>query len=101
MTDQDGPLTTPAMWRAIAAVVAERARQDAKWGTQNHDPFLYLNILMEEVGETSQAALDLRFGKGTLQHLRDEAVQAAAVALAIVECLDRGKWEWGNHAVKD
>lgn len=30
--------------------------------------------------------------------MREEAVQVAAVAVAIVECLDRGKWRWGGHA---
>lgn len=81
---------------ALAYVLTERDRQDAKWGEQNHDPFTYLTILTEEVGEFAQAALQTRFGgdKGGLVRMREEAVQAAAVALAIVECLDRGKWKW-------
>lgn len=86
---------------ALSDVLAERARQDEKWGEQNHDPFTYLAILSEEVGEMAQAALDARFG-GPLDarfdrpaaNLRTEAVQTAAVALALVECLDRGKWQW-------
>jgi len=67
-----------------------------KWGEQNHDPFLYLNVLMEEVGECSQAALQARFEGGDESRIREEAVQVAAVALAIVECLDRKKWRWAN-----
>jgi hypothetical protein len=45
-----------------------------------------------------QAALQTRFGgkHGGLDHMRGEAVQVAAVALAIVECLDRAKWSWGS-----
>jgi NTP pyrophosphatase (non-canonical NTP hydrolase) len=71
-------------------MLAERKRQDAKWGEQNHELPLYLTILMEEVGEMSQAYLDATFGaKDTAEHVREEAVQVAAVALAIVECLDR------------
>lgn len=83
---------------ALSDVLAERQRQDAKWGEQNHDPFVYGAILTEEVGEFFQAALDTRFGgkDGGLDKVRNEAVQVAAVALAIVECLDRGKWNWGN-----
>lgn len=54
---------------------------------------LYLTVLTEEVGEIAKAILDIRFGKDTLAHLREEAVQTAAVALAFVECLDRGKWK--------
>ncbi|MBI9042899.1 MAG: MazG-like family protein [Anaerolineaceae bacterium] len=81
---------------SLESVLKERTQQDKKWGKQNHDPFTYLTILMEEVGELSQAALHNKFGgpNGSLDHLRVEAVQTAAVALAIVECLDRGKWTW-------
>jgi NTP pyrophosphatase (non-canonical NTP hydrolase) len=88
----------------MAEVLAERARQDAKWGEQNHDPFVYGAILGEELGEFMQAALKCRFEAGAdwprfAKAMREEAVQCAAVALAIVECLDRGKWTWGGHAL--
>jgi NTP pyrophosphatase (non-canonical NTP hydrolase) len=81
---------------AARSVMDERLRQDAKWGEQNHDPSTYLTILMEEVGEYAQAVLETRFGgpHGGEDKMRAEAVQVAAVALAIVECLDRGTWLW-------
>lgn len=84
------------MTDALLSVMAERIRQDELWGEQNHDPFEYLTILGEEFGETCQAALETKYGgdHGGLAKLRNEAVQTAAVALAIVECLDRHKWEW-------
>lgn len=75
-------------------VVQERLRQDAKWGEQNHDPFTWLTILVEEVGEVAQCALHSRFGGPEAANMRTEAVQVAAVALAIIQCLDRGKWSW-------
>jgi NTP pyrophosphatase (non-canonical NTP hydrolase) len=78
--------------QALTDVLQERERQEKKWGEQNHDPFAYLAILMEEVGEFSEAALHLRFGGPEAFGMRTEAVQVAAVALAIVECLDRNKW---------
>ena len=90
---------------ALGSVLAERERQDTKWGEQNHDPFTYLAVLTEEVGEFAQAALRFRFrdprevtagGAGLSDQLRTEAVHTAAVALAIVECLDRGKWTWAG-----
>jgi len=84
---------TPAE-TALADVLAERDRQDAKWGEQNHDPFTYLAILSEEVGEFAQAALHLRFGGEAQNKFRHEAVHMAAVALAMVECIDRKKWAW-------
>lgn len=82
------------MSKALDDILAERARQDAKWGEQNHDPFTYLAILTEEVGELAQAALHANFGGPAAYGLRTEAVHVAAVALAIVECLDRGLWTW-------
>lgn len=85
---------------ALQDVLEERVRQEQKWGQQDHDPFLYLTILGEEYGEMCKAALEARFHKPDknkdmlLAHLREEAVQTAAVALAIVECLDRDEWGW-------
>jgi NTP pyrophosphatase (non-canonical NTP hydrolase) len=79
---------------ALASILCERERQDMKWGEQNHDPFTYLTVLSEEVGELAQAALHARFGGEKAWCVRNEAVHVAAVALAIVECLDRGKWTW-------
>lgn len=79
---------------AIMAVIAERKRQDEKWGTQNHLPMVWSVILTEECGEFAQQCLNFRFGglKGhqkVMTNLRKEAIQCAAVALAIIECLDR------------
>jgi len=80
--------------KALGDVLLERERQEQLWGVQNHDPFTYLTILMEEVGELSQAALHTRYGGLECGRMREEAIQVAAVALAIVECLGRDEWEW-------
>jgi NTP pyrophosphatase (non-canonical NTP hydrolase) len=79
---------------AKTMIAMERNRQEVKWGEQNHDPFTYLTILMEEVGELSQAALHSKFGGEAAGGLLNEAVQTAAVAQAIVECLLRDTWIW-------
>lgn len=71
----------------LAQVEFERSRQNTKWGEQNHIPYKWLAILSEEVGEASKAALD-----GSLSHYRKEMIQVAAVAVAAIESLDRGKW---------
>lgn len=73
----------------LADVSAERARQDAKWGEQNHDPYIWLAVLGEEVGEANQAALQATFGGKTWADYRAELVHVAAVAVAALECLDR------------
>lgn len=101
---------TPHTLANLELVAEERRRQEKKWGEQNHDPFLYLTILGEEYGEACEAALRSRFpGKvdeadrelvmATIRNdLRMELVQVAAVAVAMLECLDRGTWNWGGHA---
>jgi hypothetical protein len=85
----------------FALVEDERIRQDDKWGEQNHDPFTWLAILGEEVGEANKAALEARFGdEAWLEDYAQELIQVAAVAFAMIECLERRKWCWPplNHA---
>lgn len=90
----------PHAEQARELIEAERERQDAKWGEQNHDPQVWMAILGEEFGELCQAANDLRWPKGGVpqadpfRHALVEAVQTAAVAQAIVECLLRADWRW-------
>lgn len=82
------PINLP-MRRVMNEVVCERWRQDEKWGEQNHEPFTYLAILGEEYGEACQAALHARFGGPEADGLRGELIQVAAVAMAMIECIDR------------
>ena len=69
---------------AVADVLAERERQDQKWVAQNHLPIVWSAILTEECGEFAECALHYRFGGHKAGSLRKEAVQCAAVALAII-----------------
>ncbi len=80
----------------LAQVAEERESQDAKWGQQDHDPFGWIAILGEEYGEVCKDALGLYFGKQTglnkerqIRNYRAELRQEAAVAVSMVECLDR------------
>lgn len=77
------------MNNAIESVINERERQNAKWGEQNHDPITWAAILSEECGEYAEAALHDKFGGHAAANLREEAVHCAAVALQIVEWIDR------------
>lgn len=72
--------------QVLHEVKEERYRQDLRHGDQNHDVNKWLVILMEEVGEAAKDAYD-----GRLKHMRTELVQIAAVAVAIVESLDRNE----------
>lgn len=73
--------------RRAEPIIAERDRQDAKWGPQNHSLPVWVTILMEEVGELAAAVLCHRFGNDKHPELdwRKEAIQVAAVALAMIE----------------
>ena len=75
------------------AIDKEMERQIEKWGEQNHHPLVYMNILMEEVGEVSQAILQTEFeeGKKNWHDVREELVQVAAVAMSMIDSLDRNE----------
>jgi len=75
-----------ANYNALSLVKAERARQDAKWGEQNHGPDTWIRILGEEYGEVCKAV-----NESDLREYRNELIQVAAVAVAAVECLDRAR----------
>lgn len=86
-------------------VLAERVKQDAKWGQQDHLPIEYCAILGEEVGEVNKAALEAHFGypygeekagstAAKMLHFMDyrmELIQVAAVAISMVESYDRNE----------
>jgi hypothetical protein len=77
---------------ALNAVVEERKKQDIKWGIQDHDAGKWILILQEEIGEFSQRTLDNQFSNNDIgcPFTRDELVQVASVALAMLESYDRG-----------
>lgn len=83
------------MEHILKEIQAERQRQDDKWGVQNHDPITWCAILGEEVGEVNKAALEAYFkkessrGTKSLKDYREELIQVAAVAVAMIESLER------------
>lgn len=104
---------TVATDRVLAEVLAERVRQDARWGQQDHPlgtgqgaallgrPFAALAQMMKhhcdkavERGESTMAAILLEEVLEALAEtdpvkVREELVQTAAVAVMIVESIDR------------
>ncbi len=85
----------------LQEISLERDRQDSLHGKdRDQQPYEWLMILGEEVGEANKGALDVYFmnlaGKienkvvpFALQNYREELIQVAAVAVAAIECLDR------------
>lgn len=88
---------TREMRHVMDEVLLERFRQDVRWGEQNHGPFTWLAILGEEVGEVNRAVLEANKGGDfddlALADYRRELIQVAAVAMAMIECLDRNEWK--------
>jgi NTP pyrophosphatase (non-canonical NTP hydrolase) len=71
----------------LAAVKAERERQNAKWGLRRYDNGTWLAILTEEVGEVAQA-MQKEWGWGKpsdAQDLYKELIHASAVSAAWAE----------------
>ena len=87
-------------------IAEERRSQNRKWGKQRHGFAVWLTILAEEVGELSKEILNHRWWKreameeyaqcragreveaSHLKLMRLEAVQVAAVAVAMIEHID-------------
>ena len=69
----------------------ERQKQDIKWGEQNHSDEWWMLILVEEIGELAEAMLDAQFGMSPdkTTDVRKELVDAVAVGIAWLECMDR------------
>jgi hypothetical protein len=100
------------MNNVLNEVVAERQRQEQKWGEQNHEPFKWLAILGEEVGEANQAVVEAHFQNNNtanpkdfcpekLKEYRTELVQVAAVAVSMIESLDRNELKNEQVDIKD
>ena len=82
--------------RAVESVLAERSMQDKVFGKQNHHPAYWLAILGKQVGQLGSAVVDREWANEDnkprmLDKVRDEAVQVAAVAVAMIEAIDRGE----------
>lgn len=79
---------------ALDQILDERKRMEKAYGEQNQDPFAWQCLLGGEFGDTAKAILEHRFSLGRVEDIEKEAIQMAAVALAFVECLERGTWKY-------
>jgi NTP pyrophosphatase (non-canonical NTP hydrolase) len=79
---------------------AERDRQDARFGRQIHSWPVWSAVLAEECGEVAQACLQAQWQEpGGLEHLREELIQVAAVAVHMLEKLDAGEYIAGDERI--
>ena len=80
--------------QVLSDINAERDRQDKLWGTQRHNMGDWLKILIEEVGEVSQAMQigDVCYKKSDANDLYKELIQVSAVSAAIAEQVKDGSY---------
>jgi hypothetical protein len=78
--------------RILGEVGDERERQFNKWGDQIHTVTHWMAILVEEVGEADKEAVEYEVDLHPLyiDRMRKELIEAAAVAVAMVEWIDEG-----------
>ncbi len=98
---KDVPLDRKKIAEVLLEVRAERECQHRKWGQQDHDLPNWFLTLNEVLGEAAKEANDFTISasdgeeetdavmKGSLRLVRTRAVQLAAVAVAMVEGIDR------------
>lgn len=94
------------MTSILSEVQKEREKQNEKWGEQDHHPIEWIAILTEEVGEAAKEAVDWNFKNGLalasqyeinhtqrkrLENYRMELIQIAAVAVQMVDSLDKNE----------
>lgn len=77
----------------LADVTAERRRQTQKWGVQSLTWPEWILVLTEEVGEAAQAVNDCHWHGAGIDHLREELLHVAAVAVQIIEAIDADQAE--------
>lgn len=68
-----------------------RLAQLRKWGYQSHDIHKWLSILTEEVGELAKSSLENKGTASDQEQIETEAIQVAAVALAIAQYQRKGR----------
>lgn len=61
----------------LVEILKERARQDQKWGVQNHSDERWYLILAEEVGEVAKSIVE-----NDTENLEYELIQVMAVVYA-------------------
>lgn len=74
----------------IRSVKIENKNQINKWGIQDHTPYKWLAILIEEVGELAEGLLianedDIFLSKDNQDNTINEAIQVATLSLKIAE----------------
>jgi hypothetical protein len=76
---------------ALQTILLERGRQVRKFGRQEHSLSGWLVILGEEYGEACKEVVEIDSGRGDLDRLYDELAHVGAMALQVMEAIERNR----------
>ena len=87
------PSSKPAMteYAAVDAMLQELARARVKHPTWPTNTLQQVAIMAGESGECLQAALHFVEGRGDIERVRTEAIQAGAMAVRVLMNLEKGQ----------
>jgi len=91
LLDVQAMLTNPATDDAVKAILIELARAERVHPVWPTDTIHQVSIMMEEAGEAVQAANDVVFSGGSMDALREEVIQTAAMCLRVLINMEVGK----------
>jgi hypothetical protein len=74
--------------KILAEIAAERARQDGRWGGAEHDDDMTMDAFAQLIADYAGWAR-VKAREGTFDEARLRLLQAAALAVAAIERLDR------------
>ena len=75
----------------IRAIEYELMKAKKKWPEYYDDVIHATALVNEEAGEAVQAALDLTYDNGSIDHVREELIQTAAMCFRALENIDNLK----------
>lgn len=87
--EQDDLALYTQNWRTIGNDIRDEVkRAEGAFPLWPHGLSDAMMIVLEESGEAAQAAVDLRWGRGSVAALRKELVQEAAMCVRMIHSLD-------------
>lgn len=81
--------------KIFAEIEAERARQDGRWGGAEHDDDMTMDAFAQLIGDYAGWAR-VKAREGSFDEARLRLVQAAALAIAAIQRMDRDRASKGT-----
>ena len=75
----------------VAEIISELKKAKIKWPEYYNDVIHAVSVMNEEAGEVIQAALDLTYDNGSIEKVKKELIQTAAMCFRALENIDNLK----------